>query len=163
MHTTHFYAKTHSEIHILTVHYAVHREDVFLDAYKELVNLYFYNINIINLKITQVGWSWSPFALLFEDSFFLNSYFFKSGVFCYLSAHSILSASLPFPSPSSPTYTHTHLTAFLPRGQPSDNNYSDDELGFLAYFPYIWANSSYLRPDFHRSIHRSYHIVKNGM
>lgn len=44
--------------------------------------------------------------------------------------------------------------------QPSDDNYSDDELAFLPYYTYIHANPSLMQREFKLSIDRAHSIVK---
>jgi len=43
--------------------------------------------------------------------------------------------------------------------QTDDDNFSDDELAFLPYFTYIWANQSNIKTQFALSIKRAWKIV----
>jgi len=46
--------------------------------------------------------------------------------------------------------------------QPSDDNFSDDELAFLPYFTYIWAQQPEMQQEFQLSIERAWRIRKAG-
>jgi hypothetical protein len=44
--------------------------------------------------------------------------------------------------------------------QPSDDNYSDDELAHLPYFTYLWSQRSDLDHFFFRSVQRAHRILR---
>jgi len=44
--------------------------------------------------------------------------------------------------------------------KPSDDNFSDDELTFLAYFSYIWNKNYSLGAHFDESLSRTFAIAK---
>jgi hypothetical protein len=46
--------------------------------------------------------------------------------------------------------------------QPSDDNFSDDELAFLPYFTYIWAQQPEMQQEFMLSIDRAWRVRKAG-
>lgn len=46
---------------------------------------------------------------------------------------------------------------------PTDINYSDDELAFLSYMPYIFAEQPVLQNEIQLSMKRSWEFIKTGI